>query len=117
MQNFKKENMPVTQGVTLRKSQCVTSRKDIEIMKDVSYASAISSIMYAMVYTRPDIVYGLSMTSHHQAYAGPAHWTAIKNILKYLNRTKDKFLVYGGKRELIVEGYIDASFATDYDDK
>jgi hypothetical protein len=107
----------MTQGVTLRKSQCVTSRKDIKIMKDVPYASAICSIMYDMVYTRPDIAYALSMTSRHQAYAGPAHWTAFKNILKYLNKTKDKFLVYGGKRELIVEGYTDANFATDYDDK
>jgi Reverse transcriptase (RNA-dependent DNA polymerase) len=117
MQNSMKGNVPMTQGVILSKSQCATSRKDIEIMKDVPYTSAICSIMYAMVCTRLDVAYALSMTSHHQAHAGPAHWTAVKNILKYLNRTKDKFLAYGGKRELVVEGYTDASFATDYDDK
>ena len=117
MQNSKKGNVPMTQGVTLSKSQCVTTRKDIEIMKDIPYASAIGSIMYVMVCTRPDVAYALSMTSRHQAHAGPAHWTAVKNILKYMNKTKDKFLVYGGKRELVVEGYTDASFATDYDDK
>ena len=44
------------------------------------------------------------------------HWTAVKNILKYLNRTKDMFLVYGGNKELVVNGYIDASFYTDPDD-
>jgi hypothetical protein len=44
------------------------------------------------------------------------HWTAIKNILKYLNRTKEMFLVYGGDEELIVKGYADASFDTDPDD-
>ena len=98
MQNSKKGNVPMTQGVTLSKSQCATTRKDIEIMKDVPYASAIGSIMYAMVCTRPDVAYALSMTSRHQAHAGPAHWTAVKNILKYINRTKDKFLVYGGKK-------------------
>jgi len=114
---LKRFNMPMTQGVTLSKSQCATTRKDIEIMKDIPYASAIGSIMYAMVCTRPDVAYALSMTSRHQAHAGPAHWTAVKNILKYMNKTKDKFLVYGGKRELVVEGYTDASFATDYDDK
>jgi hypothetical protein len=86
-------------------------------MKDVLYASAIGSIMYAMVCTRPDVAYVLSMTSCHQAHANPAHWTAVKNFLKYLNRTKDKFLVYGGKMDLVVEGYTDASFTTDYDDK
>ena len=44
------------------------------------------------------------------------HWTAVKNILKYLKRTKDLFLVYGGDKELIVNGHIDASFDTNLDD-
>ena len=44
------------------------------------------------------------------------HWTAVKNILKYLKRTKDICLVYGGDEELVVKGYVDASFNTDLDD-
>ena len=40
----------------------------------------------------------------------------MKNILKYLRRTKDVFLVYGGEEELVVTGYTDASFQTDKDD-
>ncbi|KAL2248218.1 UNVERIFIED_CONTAM: hypothetical protein Sindi_2674100 [Sesamum indicum] len=47
--------------------------------------------------------------------SGEAHWTAIKNILQYLRRTKDTFLVYGGG-ELILEGYNDNSFHSDEDD-
>ncbi|VFQ80987.1 unnamed protein product [Cuscuta campestris] len=39
-----------------------------------------------------------------------------KNILKYFRRTKDAFLVYGGKEELSIVGYTDASFQTDRDD-
>ncbi|KAL0311624.1 UNVERIFIED_CONTAM: Retrovirus-related Pol polyprotein from transposon TNT 1-94 [Sesamum calycinum] len=39
----------------------------------------------------------------------------VKTILKYLRRTKDMFLVYGGG-ELILEGYSDASFQSDDDD-
>ena len=35
------------------------------------------------------------------------HWTAVKNILKYLKRTKEMFLVYGGDEELVVKGYIE----------
>jgi hypothetical protein len=42
--------------------------------------------------------------------------TLVKNILKYLRRTKDVFLVYGGEEELVVNGYIDASFQTDTND-
>jgi hypothetical protein len=40
----------------------------------------------------------------------------MKNILKYLNRTKEMFLVYGGDEQLVVKGYVDASFDTDLDD-
>ena len=39
----------------------------------------------------------------------------MKNILKYLRRTKDVFLVYGGEEELVVTGYTNASFQTDKD--
>ena len=42
---------------------------------------------------------------------------AVKNILKYLRRTKDMFLVYGGvTEELVVRCHTDASFNTDRDD-
>jgi hypothetical protein len=36
--------------------------------------------------------------------------------LKYLRRTKDLFLVFGGDEELVVRGYTDASFMTNQDD-
>ncbi|KAL0411163.1 UNVERIFIED_CONTAM: hypothetical protein Slati_3706000 [Sesamum latifolium] len=39
----------------------------------------------------------------------------VKTILKYLKRTKDMFLIYGGG-ELIQEGYNDASFQSGDDD-
>jgi hypothetical protein len=40
----------------------------------------------------------------------------VKSILKYLRRTKNVFLVFGGDDELIVKGETDASFQTDKDD-
>ena len=42
--------------------------------------------------------------------------TTVKNILRYLKRTKDMFLVYGGDKDLVVNGYVDQSFDTDPDD-
>ncbi|KAK8562470.1 hypothetical protein V6N12_010548 [Hibiscus sabdariffa] len=62
--------------------------------------------MYAMICTRPDVSYALSMTSRYQSNPGESHWIAVKNILKYLRRTKDTFLVYGGEEELSVKGAI-----------
>ena len=69
-----------------------------------------------MLCTRPDISYALSVTSRYQSNPGDGHWVVVKNILKYFQRTKDKFLIYGGSEELVVKGYTDASFQTDQDD-
>ncbi|KAK8584417.1 hypothetical protein V6N12_068661 [Hibiscus sabdariffa] len=69
-----------------------------------------------MICTRPDLSYALSMTSRYQANPGEGHWVVVKNILKYLRRTKDVFLVYGGEEQLNIKGYTDASFQTDKDD-
>jgi len=71
--------------------------------------------MYAMTCTRPDVAFALSMVSRYQANPGKAHWTAVKNILKYLRRTKDWVLTLGGSDDLRVVGYSDASFQTDRD--
>ena len=85
-------------------------------MKVIPYASAIGSIMYAMLCTRPDVSLAISFAGRYQSNPGVDHWTAVKNILKYLKRTKDMFLVYGDDKELVVNGYVDASFDTDPDD-
>ncbi|KAK9044498.1 hypothetical protein V6N11_058398 [Hibiscus sabdariffa] len=103
-------------GISLSKEMCPSSPQERERMSQIPYASVIGSIMYAIICTRPDLSYALSMTSRYQANPGEGHWIAVKNILKYLRRTKDVFLVYGGEEELGIKGYIDASFQTDKDD-
>ena len=66
-------------------------------MEKIPYASVIGSIMYAMLCTRPDVTFSSSVTSRFQANPSESHWEAVKCILKYLRRTKDLFLVYGGE--------------------
>ena len=68
-----------------------------------------------MIYTRSDVSYALSVTSKYQTNFDYGHRIAVKNILKYLRRTKDIILVYD-KDYLQVEGYTDASFQSDKDD-
>ena len=116
MDQSKKGFLPVLQGVQLSTAQCPTTAEDIEEMSVIPYASAIGSIMYAMLCTRPDVNLAVSLVGRYQSNPGKEHWTAVKNILKYLKRTKDMFLVYGGDEELVVKGYVDASFDTDLDD-
>ncbi|KAJ9538856.1 hypothetical protein OSB04_031589 [Centaurea solstitialis] len=117
MDKSKKGFIPMQHGIVLSKTQCPVSSQDQDRMKSVPYASAIGSIMYAMLCTRPDVAYSVSVTSRYQQNPGEPHWVAVKNILKYLRRTKDMFLVFGGSEdEISVTGYSDASFQTDRDD-
>jgi hypothetical protein len=69
-----------------------------------------------MICTRSDVSFTLSATSRHQSDPGKEHWVAVKRILKYLRRTKNLFLVYGGDKELVVKGYTNTSFVTNLDD-
>ena len=85
-------------------------------MKVIPYASAIGSIMYATLCTRRDVCLAISIAWRYQSNPGVEHWTTVKNILKHQKRTKDMFLVYGGDKELVINGYVDASFDTDPDD-
>ena len=92
IEEAKKGFLPLSHGIHLSKSQCPTTTDERDRMGRVPYALAIGSIMYAMISTRPDVSYTLSVTSRYQSDPGESHWTAVKNILKYLRRTKNVFL-------------------------
>jgi hypothetical protein len=115
MEESKRGLVPMSTGIFLSKDMCPKSQDERKKMAQIPYASAVGSIMYAMICTRPDVSYALSICSRYQADPGEKHWMAVKNILKYLRRTKDAFLVYGDG-ELRVTGFTDASFQTDRDD-
>ncbi|KAK4386119.1 Retrovirus-related Pol polyprotein from transposon RE2 [Sesamum angolense] len=115
MEHSKRGFLPMRHRVKLSKKQSPKTDEELKRMLDISYASAVGRIQYDAQCTRPDVTYASSVTSRYQACAGEVHWTAVKTILKYLRRTKDVFLVYGGG-ELILEGFTDASFQSDNDD-
>jgi len=98
--------------VVLSHDQSQKTPKEKAEMEKIPYASAVGSLMYAMLCTRPDICYTVGIVSRFQSNPGQEHWTAVKNILKYLRRTRDMELVYSS-RELIPIGYTDSDFASD----
>ena len=116
MQNSKKGFLPFRHGVVLSQEQCPKTPKEIESMKAVPYASAVGSLMYAMLCTRPDICFAVGMVSRYQSNPGQEHWTAVKNILKYLKRTKEYMLVYKAS-SLLPVGYTDSDFQSDRDSR
>jgi hypothetical protein len=118
MENSKKGNLPVMKHVSLSVTQCPATEKDKSVMSDIPYASAIGSIMYAMLSTRLDVALALSLTSRFQSNPGMSHWSAVKSILKFCRRTKDMVLAYGGSRvELDVKGYVSTGYNANSDDE
>jgi len=94
MQNSKKGLLPSRHGVPLSDDQRPKALKEENMMRQILYASAVGSLMYAMFCTRPDIYYLVGMVSRCQSNPRPKPWQAVKHIFKYLRRTRDYMLVY-----------------------
>ena len=60
-------------GIYLSKGQYATTSNEREHMSKISYASTIGSIMYAIMCTRLDVVYALSMMKIYQSNLGDGH--------------------------------------------
>ncbi|GJX14399.1 hypothetical protein Tco_0477754 [Tanacetum coccineum] len=118
MENSKRGSIPMQEKLKLSKSHGASTPVEVKRMQYVPYASAVGSIMYAVRCTRLDVAFTHNITSRFQQNIGELHWTAVKNILKYLRNTKDMFLVYCGdiKQELGVSCYTDVGYLTDADD-
>nr|GEU47948.1 RNA-directed DNA polymerase, eukaryota, reverse transcriptase zinc-binding domain protein [Tanacetum cinerariifolium] len=95
MENSKRGTIPTQEKLKLSKSKGASTPADQQCMQNVPYSLAIGSIMYAVRCTHSDVAFAHNITSRFQQNPGVEHWTAIKNILKYLLSTKDMFLIYG----------------------
>ncbi|KAM0986185.1 hypothetical protein EV2_013807 [Malus domestica] len=73
MEQSKKGFLPVRHGNHLSKSMEPKTPEEIVHMSRIPYASAIGSLMYAMICTRPDIAYAVSITSRYQSNPGLEH--------------------------------------------
>ena len=59
----------------------------------------------------------MNVTSRYQSNPDEEYWIAVKNILKYLRRTMNLFLIFEDDSELRVEGYTDSDFMSYLDDR
>ena len=63
MENSKRGFISIRHGVQISKEHSPKTPEDRALMEKILYASAIGSIMYAMLCTRPDVAFALSVTS------------------------------------------------------
>ena len=86
-----------------------------------AYQSAIGSIMFAMLCTRPDIAFSVAVLSKYAHNPTPAHHDGVTRVLQYLKDTPLLGLTYTGEPSITDEpqllGYCDADWAADRDDR
>ena len=117
MQDSKPVNVPIPVGVNLSVEQCPKTQEEEEDMSRVPYASAVGSLMYAMVCTRPYIAHAVGVLSRFMSNPRKEHWTVVKQVFRYLRGTSDYGLCYQGRpgleRVLNIHGFVDADWDGD----
>ncbi|GKD32151.1 retrovirus-related pol polyprotein from transposon TNT 1-94 [Tanacetum coccineum] len=114
MQDCKPISTPFPTDVKLSSKMSPNSEKERMEMSRVPYASAVGSLMFPMICTRPDIAHAVGVVSRYMAEPGREHWEAVKRILRYIKGTSNVALCFG-ESDLIVKGYIDSDYAGDLD--
>ena len=112
MDTSKPESTPVDTS-----TKFVRATEDEQSVDQQLYQSAIGSLLYLSVGTRPDITYAVSTMAKFGASPTEKHWIGVKRIMRYLKGTVHHGILYSkqGLKECI--GYSDADWAGDLDDR
>ena len=112
MENAKPVNTPVDTGMKL-----VKSTDESEGVDQTVYQSAVGSLLYLSIGTRPIITYAVSNVAKFCANPSKQHLTAVKCILRYLKGTANLGLLYSKDGSKDCVGYADADWAGEIDDR
>ena len=108
---------PKTAKVPMRDTILLSSNIPASKSENVKYAAKVSLIIYAMVETRIEIAFAPSMVSRFAKNPSSEHFNAIDQILQYFNRSLERGITFGGKKELKLIGYSDFDWARDHIDQ
>eukprot|EP00253_Pinus_taeda_P014068 PITA_14068 len=112
MHYSKPAKVPIPVAVRLSAEQCHKTQEEEEDMSHVPYGSAVGSLMYEKVCTRPDIAHAVGVLSRFMSKPRNEHLIAVKRVFRYLCGTSDYGLCYQGRsgldRMLDIRGFVDA---------
>ena len=111
MNEAKLVSTPLGSHFKLSKERSPKTEEKRDHTSKVPYASAIGSLVYAMVCTRPDIAHAVGVVSRFMSRPRKQHWEAIKWIFRYLKGSLDACA------SLKLQGYADADFTGNIDSR
>ena len=106
MQDSKPTSTPVEAS-----SKFQSAASQAEPVNQKEYQSAIGSLMYLAVSTRPDIAFAVNNLAWFNSKPQKEHWTPLKRILKYLKGTTNIGILYKLDGADKCVGYSDADWA------
>lgn len=92
-------------------------KKENNCSNENPYQQLIGSLMYLVVLTRPDIAYAVSYLSQFNNCNTEQQWAYGKRVLRYLKGTKQLGLKYCKIKNVNIEGYVDADWCNDVNDR
>ncbi|GKE93472.1 retrovirus-related pol polyprotein from transposon TNT 1-94, partial [Tanacetum coccineum] len=109
MKDSKARCKPLGDQFKLSKKQAPKMDASKRRMAKVLYALAVGSVMYTMVYTRPDIAHAVGLISRFMSNPRMEHCEVVKWLLRYLKRTSKAALCFN-KKEVVLEGFSDSDY-------
>ena len=106
MQNCKPVSTPMEAG------KVFTALAENEEPCDIKqYQTAIGSLNYAAIATRPDISTAVGKLSQYMRNPSKEHWAGVKRILRYIKGTVDHGLTFTYTDNFVLNGFSDADWA------
>lgn len=102
MENSKPVSTPVDMN-----SKLVKHSDDKEGVDLIQFQSAVGSLLYLSIKTRPDIAYAVNNVARFCAKPTKHHWAAVKRIMRYLNGTLNLGLLYSKEKPKKCFGFSD----------
>ena len=106
-----KSGFNITTGTTtpiLTTHNNPSKNDNIEVDK-LEYMRLVGLLNYLAIYTRPDILYAMSIVSQASQHPSQADLLKVKRIFRYVFSTKNKCIIFKQTDNLDVICYVDAS--------
>ena len=79
------------------------------------YQSAIGSLLYASIASRPDILFSVGVLSQFMSNPTQEHWSAVKRIFRYIKGTLNYSLQFVSSKANDITLYSYADWTGDFD--
>ncbi|XP_075087489.1 secreted RxLR effector protein 161-like [Nicotiana tabacum] len=116
LHDAKTRSTPLGSHLNPSKNQSPKIDEERKYMSQDPYASALGSLLYAMVCTRPDIAHAVGVVSRYISYPGKEHLEDVKWILLYFKDTSSMTLCFK-KNNIILKGFTDANLGGNLDSR